>query len=43
VGGKVIKNKKGCTAANSPAPTIKKVKIHAPEAEQQPETQTPQS
>ena len=29
--GKVIKYKKGCTAANSPAPTIKKVTIHAPD------------
>ena len=30
VNGKVIKYKKGCTEDNSPAPTIKKVKIHAP-------------
>jgi hypothetical protein len=28
--GKVIKNKKHCTAANSPAPTIKKVMVIAP-------------
>jgi hypothetical protein len=28
--GKVIKNKKGCTAANSPAPTIKKIMVIAP-------------
>jgi hypothetical protein len=46
VGGKVIKTKKGCNAANSPAPTIKKVKIHAPdatpEAEQQPAQQPAQ-
>jgi hypothetical protein len=28
--GKVIKNKKGCTATNSPAPTIKKVMVIAP-------------
>jgi hypothetical protein len=32
VGGKVIKAKKGCTPANSPAPTIKKVKVTAPDA-----------
>jgi hypothetical protein len=32
VGGKVVKLKKGCTAANSPAPTVKKVKIIAPDA-----------
>jgi hypothetical protein len=32
VNGKVIKTKKGCTAENSPAPTIKKVTIHAPDA-----------
>ena len=38
--GKVIRHKKKCTAENSPAPTIKKVTIHAPDAEQQPE-QTP--
>ena len=30
--GKVIKKKKGCTDDNSPAPTVKKVTIHAPEA-----------
>jgi hypothetical protein len=30
--GKVIRHKKKCTAENSPAPTIKKVTIHAPEA-----------
>jgi hypothetical protein len=28
--GKVIKNKKGCTASNSPSPTIKKVMVIAP-------------
>ena len=28
--GKVIKNKKGCTAENSPAPTIKKIMVIAP-------------
>jgi hypothetical protein len=28
--GKVIKNKKGCNATNSPAPTIKKVMVIAP-------------
>jgi hypothetical protein len=28
--GKVIKNKKGCTATNSPSPTIKKVMVIAP-------------
>jgi hypothetical protein len=33
--GKVIKYKKGCTAANSPAPTIKKVTIHAPDTTDQ--------
>ncbi len=32
VGGKVMKYKKGCTAANAPAPTVKKVKITAPDA-----------
>ena len=26
----VIKNKKGCTAENSPAPTIKKIMVIAP-------------
>jgi hypothetical protein len=30
--GKVIKKKKGCTDENSPAPTVRKVTIHAPEA-----------
>jgi hypothetical protein len=30
VNGKVIKTKTGCTATTSPAPTIKKVTIHAP-------------
>jgi hypothetical protein len=30
--GKVIKYKKGCTADNAPAPTVKKVTIHAPDA-----------
>jgi len=39
--GKVIKQKKGCTAENSPPPTIKKVTIHAPDAEQQPEETPP--
>jgi len=34
---KVVKLKKGCTAANSPAPTIKRVKVAAPDASQQPE------
>jgi hypothetical protein len=29
--GKVIKYKKKCTAENAPAPTVKKVTIHAPE------------
>jgi hypothetical protein len=29
--GKVIKHKKKCTPENSPAPTVKKVTIHAPE------------
>jgi hypothetical protein len=29
--GKVMKYKKGCTAANAPAPTVKKVTIHAPD------------
>jgi hypothetical protein len=41
--GKVIKYKKGCTAANAPAPTIKKVTIHAPDTtsqEQQPAAQS---
>lgn len=46
--GKVVKLKKGCTADNSPAPTVRKVVISAPDtsdqAEQpeQPETQTQQ-
>lgn len=47
VGGKVVKYKKGCTADNAPAPTVKKVKIHAPETTETPEqpatTGTPQS
>jgi hypothetical protein len=30
VKGKVLKLKKGCTSANSPSPTIKRVKITAP-------------
>jgi len=30
--GKVMKYKKGCTAANAPAPTIRKVKVTAPDA-----------
>jgi hypothetical protein len=43
VGGKVMKLKKGCTAQNTPAPTVRKVKVHAPDAgqQQEPETQTP--
>jgi hypothetical protein len=32
VNGKVTKTKQGCTADTPPAPTIKKVKIHAPDA-----------
>ncbi|MEA2497532.1 MAG: hypothetical protein QOJ29_5443 [Thermoleophilaceae bacterium] len=32
VNGKVIKYKKGCTADTAPVPTVKKVKIHAPDA-----------
>lgn len=32
VNGKVLKTKTGCTAPTSPAPTIKKVTIHAPDA-----------
>jgi hypothetical protein len=32
VNGKVVKLKKGCTAANSPAPTIKKVTVIAPDS-----------
>jgi hypothetical protein len=40
VNGKVVKLKKGCTAANSPDPTIKKVKITAPEAAPQAPAQT---
>ena len=43
VTGKVMKLKKGCTAANSPAPTIKKVKVSAPDdSAQQPEQQEQQ-
>jgi hypothetical protein len=34
VNGKVVKLKKGCTAANSPSPTIKKVTVIAPESSQ---------
>jgi hypothetical protein len=30
--GKVMKYKKGCTAANAPAPTIRKVTLTAPDA-----------
>lgn len=41
--GKVVKLKKGCTAANSPAPTVKRVKVTAPDASQQPEQQQTQS
>jgi hypothetical protein len=41
VNGKVIKTKKGCVAENPPAPTIKKVKIHAPDAT--PEQTAPKS
>jgi hypothetical protein len=41
VGGKVIKSKKGCTAANSPAPTIKKVTIHAPDTTPEQEQEQP--
>jgi hypothetical protein len=38
VTGKVMKLKKGCTASDSPAPTVKKVKITAPDdSAQQPE------
>jgi len=46
VTGKVTKLKKGCTAANSPAPTVKKVKVSAPDdSAKQPEQpeQQPQS
>ena len=35
--GKVVKLKKGCTAANSPAPTVKRVKVIAPDASEQQE------
>jgi len=38
--GKVIKHKKGCTDDNSPAPTIRKVIITAPDATDQPEQPT---
>lgn len=42
VNGKVLKYKKGCTAANAPAPTIKKVKVNAPDdSTQQPEQEQP--
>jgi hypothetical protein len=38
VNGKVVKLKKGCTAATSPSPTIKRVKITAPGAGDQKES-----
>jgi hypothetical protein len=41
--GKVGKLKKGCTAANSPAPTVKRVKVIAPDASRQSEQQQSQS
>jgi hypothetical protein len=45
--GRVIKHKKGCTDDNSPAPTIRKVVITAPDAsgeqEQEQENEQPQS
>jgi hypothetical protein len=43
--GKVIKYKKGCTVDTAPAPTVKKVTIHAPDAtpEQETEQGQPQS
>lgn len=42
VGGKVVKLKKGCTAANSPAPAVRRVKIIAPDASEQPEQEQPE-
>jgi hypothetical protein len=41
VNGKVIKYKKGCTAENAPAPTVKKVTIHAPDTTPEQEAQKP--
>jgi hypothetical protein len=40
VGGKVVKLKKGCTADTSPDPTVKRVKITAPDAQATPEEQS---
>lgn len=42
VNGKVMKYKKGCTVENAPAPTIKKVTIHAPEPDPAPEQEQEQ-
>jgi hypothetical protein len=42
VNGKVLKSKNGCPAANTVAPTIKKVKVNAPDdSTQQPEQEQP--